>query len=81
MIILVCKQRKLHKIKKETFSFAMLNVYPNFFVRHLSHRLKCHFFITTIMTIRRNKMIVMYRKTLITKFLFFIIIKPPLYKD
>ena len=81
MIIFVCKQKELHKIKKGTFSLAMLNVYPKLFGRHLIHmRIKCHFFITTIIMIRRNKMIVMYRRTLIIKFLFFIIIKPPLYK-
>ena len=42
-------------------------------------RIKCHFFITATKTDRRNKMIAMYLRTLITKILFFIIIKPPLF--
>jgi len=68
--------------KKGNIQFCMLNVYPLCLVRHLiSYEIKCHFFITTIIMIRRNKMIVMYRRTLTTKFLFFIIIKPPLYVE
>jgi len=40
---------------------------------------RCHFFITITNTVRRNKMIVMYRRTFIIKTLFFILIKPPLF--
>ena len=68
----VYRWRKLHKIKKGTFSFRMLNVYPFCLDRHLiSDEIKCHFFITTIMMIRRNKMIEMSFKTLIIKVLVF----------
>ena len=74
MIILVCKQKELHKIKKGTFSLAMLNVYPKLFGRHLIQmRIKCHFFITTIKMIKRNKMIVMNFRTFKIKVLVFIL--------
>ena len=67
-------QGNLHKIKMGTFSLAMLNVYPKLFGRHLIQmRIKCHFFITTIITIRRNKMIEMSFKTFIIKVLVFTI--------
>ena len=41
---------------------------------------ECHFFITITKVVSRNKMIVMYRKTLITKVLLVIIIKPPFFQ-
>jgi len=72
----------LHKIKKGMFSFSELNVYPKLnLVRHLIYaKIKCHFFITTIIMIRRNKMIAMSLRTFKIKVLVFIFIKSPLYK-
>lgn len=40
--------------KMGTFSFAMLKLGG-----HLSHRLKCHFFISITIIVKRDKMIVM----------------------
>ena len=64
----------------ETFSFVVLDVYPKRHLsRHLSHRLKCHFFITATNKDRSDKMIAMYLRTFIIKILFFIFIKPPFF--
>ena len=41
---------------------------------------ECHFLISTTRIVRIDKMIVMYLRTFIIKILFFIFIKPPLYK-
>ena len=79
MLLWIC-QRNLHTIKKEIFSFGELNVYLNKFKRDTySNANECHFFITIIIMIRSNKMIERYLRTLITKILFFIIIKSPLF--
>lgn len=51
----------------------MLNVYPKKLDGHLIHGIKCHFFITTIIMIRRNKMIAMSFKTFTIKVLVFIL--------
>ena len=55
-----------------TFSFCELNVYPPMCLDTYSMN-ECHFFITTIIMIRRNKMIEMSFKTLIIKVLVFIL--------
>ena len=55
-----------------TFSFCELNVYPPMRFDTYSMN-ECHFFITTIIMIRRNKMIEMSFKTLIIKVLVFIL--------
>ena len=57
--------------KKGTFNFCMLNVCPRNLFRHLSQRLKCHFFIVITKKVRRNKMIAMSFSTLIIKVLVF----------
>lgn len=72
--------------KNGTFSFTELNDY------HLNDQMtlidntdsnanECHFFITIIITIKSNRMIERYLRTLIIKILFFIFIKPPLKRD
>ena len=47
---------------------------PVRFDRHLSYLLKCHFFISITIMVRRDKMIAMYLRTFIIKILFFIFI-------
>ena len=49
-----------------------------FLVGHLSHRLKCHFFIANTNKVRSDKMIEMYLKIFIIKILFFIL-SPPIF--
>ena len=52
----------------------MLNVYPEKSKRHLIYcKIKCHFFITIIIMIRRNKMIAMKFKTFMIKVFVFIL--------
>ena len=73
MVSLVCKQGNLHILKKGNIQFWLVECLPkiNLF-RHLIHRrIKCHFFITTIKLIRRNKMIAMIFRTFNIKVLVF----------
>ena len=70
MIQCIC-QGNLHIIKKEAFSFNMLNVYLNIFKRDTySNANECHFFISITNIVKRNKMITIYLKIFITKILF-----------
>ena len=46
----------------------------------ISYEIKCHFFIAITKVVRSNKMIERYLRTFTIKILFFILIKPPLYK-
>ncbi len=66
MLLSVCKKRFYIEWKQSVLS---LNVYQ-MIGWHLSHGLKCHFFITIIKMIKRNKMIVMYLRIFIIKSLF-----------
>ena len=70
--------RKLAYNKKGTFSFSHTECLPYILVRHLSHRLKCHFFIANTNKVRSDKMIEMYLKIFIIKILFFIL-SPPIF--
>ncbi len=71
----------LNTIKKGNIQFCYVECLPNYkIVRHLSLRLKCHFFIAITKVVRSNKMIAMYLRTFIIKILFFIIIKPPFFQ-
>jgi len=51
----------------------------NFSCRHLSHRLKCHFFIANTKKVSRNKMIAINFKNFKIKVSNFINIKPPFF--
>ena len=80
VILLVCKQENLHKIKKGNIQFWFVECLPQLkLCGHLSHRLKCHFFITATNKDRSDKMIAMYLRTFIIKILLFIITKPPFF--
>lgn len=72
--------------KNGTFSFAELNDYRlndqmTLIDNTDSNANECHFFITIIITIKSNRMIERYLRTLIIKILFLIFIKPPLNRD
>ena len=78
--------RKLAYNKKGNIQFREVECLPNklpygTYSVTLILANECHFFITTIITIRRNKMIAMSLRTFIIKVLVFIFIRPPLYKD
>ena len=75
MVLWICKE-KLHKIKKGTFSFQELNVYPNKIGIDTYSMNECHFSITTIIMIVKNKMIIMCLRNFIIKVLVFIISSP-----
>ena len=73
MLLCIC-QGDLHKIKKGNIQFWFVECLPQLkLCGHLSHRLKCHFFITATNAVRSNKMIAMYLRTFIIKILFFIL--------
>ena len=72
MLLLVCKQENLHKIKKEEHSILQVNVASKkFSVDTQSEMRECHIFIAITNKVRSNKMIAIRRRTFIIKVLFF----------
>ena len=73
-------KENLNIIKKGNIQFWFVECLPKLkLCGHLSHRLKCHFFITATNKDRSDKMIAMYLRTFIIKILLFIITKPPFF--
>jgi len=76
--VIINMSRKLAYNKKE-HSVCNTECLPKRHLsRHLSHRLKCHFFIANTNKVRSDKMIEMYLKNFIIKILFFIL-SPPIF--
>jgi len=79
VLLLVCKQKNLHKIKREILNFALLSTYPKVVKYLISLQIEYYFFIHRIIKETINKMIINIRNE-INKSFFFINIKPPSYK-
>ena len=74
MLLLVCKQENLHKIKKEEHSILQVNVASKkLSIDTQSEMKECHIFIAITNKVRSNKMIAIRRRTFIIKVLFFIV--------
>ena len=69
--VIMNMSRELEYNKKGNIQFWYVECPPKNLGRHLSHRLKCHFFIVITKKVKRNKMMAMSFRTLIIKVLVF----------
>ena len=77
MLLLVCKQENVHKVKKRNIRFCKwMSPLKNFSIDTHSEMKECHIFIAITNKVRSNKMIAIRRRTFIIKVLFFISIPP-----
>ena len=73
MLLLVCKQENLHKIKKRNIRFCKWMSPLKLSIDTQSEMKECHIFIAITNKVRSNKIITIRRRTFIIKVLFFIV--------